>query len=146
MLLIMLCSYNMNLELDSINCSVCRRFSEFLRLRKELQGQLKGAIVPSLPRKNVMSRFDNEIIEYRKRGIIAFFNSLSRCPEKCQCPVLITFLMNPDVNDFIMVCDGLHRSSQASPMNDVSDWFSRSVQRYYSKQAWSINATNFLRI
>ena len=57
---------------DASSYTVLRRFNDFLWLRTELRSALPYLIVPSLPEKQQMGRFNAEFIDVRHRALQRF--------------------------------------------------------------------------
>ena len=57
---------------DASSYTVLRRFNDFLWLRTELRNTLPYLIVPSLPEKQQMGRFNAEFIDVRHRALQRF--------------------------------------------------------------------------
>ena len=118
------------MDFEGVTYTVSRRFKDFWKLRNELSFQIKGAIIPPLPRKSILKQFGPDIVEYRRRGLIEFLRSIARTDELCQSPLVLTFIMDPHISDFDLVCDGLHEAVAKAASDD--NWLARSLQPFYS--------------
>eukprot|EP01114_Cavostelium_apophysatum_P017147 TRINITY_DN5024_c0_g1_i1.p1 TRINITY_DN5024_c0_g1~~TRINITY_DN5024_c0_g1_i1.p1 ORF type:complete len:424 (+),score=125.78 TRINITY_DN5024_c0_g1_i1:1769-3040(+) len=60
--------------------AVVRRFKDFLWLREYLLENHKGYLVPPLPEKQIINRFNAEFIEFRRRELERFLNRIIAHP------------------------------------------------------------------
>ncbi|KAJ3407961.1 hypothetical protein CcCBS67573_g05622 [Chytriomyces confervae] len=72
--------------------SVTRRYSDFLWLYNQLVERFPGVIVPPLPGKHVIGRFQEEFIEARRAGLERFIQKVSHQQLLQQDPDLRLFL------------------------------------------------------
>lgn len=77
--------------------AVLRRYSDFLWLYEKLQDERAGAIVPPLPEKQPMGRFNPQFVEDRRRALERFLRRVAIHPELQDCSCLDTFLRADDV-------------------------------------------------
>lgn len=63
---------------DSDDCVVERRYSDFAWLRQRLEAECAGYLVPPLPEKLAIGRFDSRFLEQRKRGLQNFLRKLTQ--------------------------------------------------------------------
>ncbi|KAG8459677.1 hypothetical protein KFE25_003129 [Diacronema lutheri] len=97
-------------ELALANGVSCRRrFSEFLKLRGELLDACPGVIVPPLPEKQTVGRFDPEFVEKRRRALSSFL---------CSCAVHPILATTPQVSSFCEWPPALVRAVLASAPRD----------------------------
>jgi len=68
-----------------------RRFNGFLKLRAELLEAWPGVIIPPLPEKQTVGRFDPEFVEKRRRALASFLGACATHPLLCACPLLHSF-------------------------------------------------------
>eukprot|EP00747_Dinoflagellata_sp_TGD_P048876 gnl/TRDRNA2_/TRDRNA2_145879_c1_seq1.p1 gnl/TRDRNA2_/TRDRNA2_145879_c1~~gnl/TRDRNA2_/TRDRNA2_145879_c1_seq1.p1 ORF type:complete len:474 (-),score=109.46 gnl/TRDRNA2_/TRDRNA2_145879_c1_seq1:18-1439(-) len=82
--------------LDGVHFQQRKRYSDFEWLRKALVSHFPGVLVPPIPKKQLMNRFDEAVIEVRRSGLEEF---LRRCACKKQIvrdtPLLRGFLQQP---------------------------------------------------
>lgn len=70
--------------------NVSRRFRDFLWVHTRLRTEYPGCVIPPLPDKNYLTRFDKKNIQARRRGMEQFLNRvakhqiLSQAPEFCE--------------------------------------------------------------
>ncbi len=77
--------------------AVLRRYSDFLWLYEKLQTERAGAIVPPLPEKQPVGRFNPAFVEARRRELERFLRRAATHPELQDCASLDTFLRADDV-------------------------------------------------
>ncbi|KAI8612382.1 Vps5 C terminal like-domain-containing protein [Chytriomyces sp. MP71] len=75
--------------------AVVRRYSDFLWLYSQLTERFPGAIIPPLPGKHVIGRFQEEFIEARRSGLERFIQKVARHNLVQQDPNLRLFLESP---------------------------------------------------
>lgn len=72
--------------------SVIRRYSDFEWLGKRLQSAFPGAIVPPIPSKALVGRFEASFVETRRRALERFLMRVAGHPELGNSADLVTFL------------------------------------------------------
>lgn len=77
--------------------AVLRRYSDFLWLYEKLQTERSGTIVPPLPGKSPVGRFNPAFVEARRRELERFLRRSAVHPELQDCPCLDVFLRADDV-------------------------------------------------
>ena len=77
--------------------AVLRRYSDFLWLYEKLQTERSGAIVPPLPEKQPVGRFNPKFVEHRRRDLERFLRRAAVHPELQGCASLDAFLQADDV-------------------------------------------------
>jgi sorting nexin-1/2 len=77
--------------------AVLRRYSDFLWLHERLQAERAGAIVPPLPEKQPVGRFNPAFVEARRRELERFLRRAAVHPELQDCACLDTFLRADDL-------------------------------------------------
>jgi sorting nexin-1/2 len=77
--------------------AVLRRYSDFLWLYEKLQMERAGAIVPPLPEKQPVGRFNPAFVEIRRRELERFLRRSAVHPELQGCSALDAFLTADDV-------------------------------------------------
>ena len=77
--------------------AVLRRYSDFLWLYERLQAERSGAIVPPLPEKQPVGRFNPAFVEIRRRELERFLRRAAVHPELQGCASLDAFLQADDV-------------------------------------------------
>jgi len=65
-------SVKTNLEEFSKEFTIVRRYSDFVWLREQLAENHKGYLVPPLPEKAILNRFNLDFIEYRRKELQKF--------------------------------------------------------------------------
>jgi sorting nexin-1/2 len=78
-----------------INCT--RRYSDFIWLREKLLENYKGYLIPPLPEKALLNRFNNEFIEYRRRELEKFLKRIVIHPILSNSIHLKSFLENSEI-------------------------------------------------
>ncbi|CAM9663012.1 unnamed protein product, partial [Phaeothamnion confervicola] len=76
--------------------SVIRRYKDFVWLHERLGEEFPGIIMPPLPEKMVMGRFDTEFIEKRRKELERFLNRLATHEELSGSGYFRTFLQADD--------------------------------------------------
>jgi len=71
--------------------SVARRYSDFNWLREQLAENNKGYLIPPLPEKAVLNRFNAEFVEYRRKELERFLQRVVAHHHLCQSPDLQAF-------------------------------------------------------
>jgi len=79
------------------NSSVIRRYSDFVWLTNALSIEFAGSIVPPLPEKQAVSRFNAEFVEGRRRQLEKFLIRVSLHPELSGADALRVFLSADDI-------------------------------------------------
>jgi sorting nexin-1/2 len=90
-------SPNSDLSTTQAFSAVLRRYSDFLWLYEKLQTERAGAIVPPLPEKQPMGRFNPAFVEARRRELERFLRRVAIHPELQDSTSLDTFLRADDV-------------------------------------------------
>jgi hypothetical protein len=67
--------------LDSLTYTVIRRFSDFFWLRTQLRDAFPFLIVPALPEKQQMGRFNQEFIDVRMRALQRWIDRIAANPQ-----------------------------------------------------------------
>jgi len=78
----------------SSSFTVIRRYSDFVWLRDKLLEQHKGYLVPPLPEKAILNRFNSEFVEYRRRELERFLARVVEHPVLQASSVLQSFLQS----------------------------------------------------
>ena len=93
--------------------TVSRRFSDFAWLRGQLALQLHSVIVPPIPAKGVVGRFEPAFVAARLRGLARFMRRCASVPAIAQHTLLQTFLTaTPDeYSAFVATQNALHSKS-----------------------------------
>jgi len=81
---------------DMSEFSVVRRYKDFLWLYEELQANFKGIIIPPIPEKNALGRFQTEFVEQRRGELEKFLNRVAKHATLQASASLQTFLEAPD--------------------------------------------------
>jgi len=80
------------------NFSAVRRFKDFVWLREKLVESHKGNLVPPLPEKQIINRFNAEFIEHRRRELERFLLRIASHPVLVESRVLQNFLESESLN------------------------------------------------
>jgi len=88
---------NSDMTTTQVFSAVLRRYSDFLWLYEKLQMERAGAIVPPLPEKHPMGRFNPAFVEIRRRELERFLRRAAVHPELQGCASLDAFLQADDV-------------------------------------------------
>lgn len=76
--------------------TVVRRYSDFSWLSGELSAEFPGVIVPPLPEKQTVGRFDSEFVESRRRSLEKFLLRISLHHEVGNSHHFVAFLQADD--------------------------------------------------
>mmetsp|Transcript_25646 Transcript_25646/g.59177 ORF Transcript_25646/g.59177 Transcript_25646/m.59177 type:complete len:411 (-) Transcript_25646:389-1621(-) len=79
------------------NFSVLRRYSDFAWLHDSLLKEFPGAVVPPLPEKQAVARFNPEFIEQRRIGLERFLRRVAAHPELYEAVCFKHFLQADDI-------------------------------------------------
>ena len=101
---------------------VVRRYSDFVWLREQLEKEFVGYLIPPLPEKRQMGRFDPEFIKVRRRYLEKFLRRVAAHP---------ALRKSQDFRDF-MTCSqqeliAVKNSKSTSKAASLFAWFSESV-------------------
>mmetsp|Transcript_25116 Transcript_25116/g.44560 ORF Transcript_25116/g.44560 Transcript_25116/m.44560 type:complete len:555 (-) Transcript_25116:119-1783(-) len=88
---------NSDLTTTQAFSAVLRRYSDFLWLYEKLQTERAGAIVPPLPEKQPVGRFNPAFVEARRRELERFLRRVAIHPELQDSASLDTFLRADDI-------------------------------------------------
>ncbi|KAG7356317.1 Vps5 vacuolar sorting complex protein [Nitzschia inconspicua] len=88
---------NSDLTTTQAFSAVLRRYSDFLWLYEKLQTERAGAIVPPLPEKQPMGRFNPAFVEARRRELERFLRRVAIHPELQDSACFDTFLRADDI-------------------------------------------------
>ncbi|KAK9809757.1 hypothetical protein WJX73_003439 [Symbiochloris irregularis] len=88
------CTQTGSSQYQSQQSEVIRRFRDFAWLRDRLAEQNRGVILPPLPEKNVVQKYQmtNEFIEQRRRALAVFINRVAAHPGLQASTALQSFL------------------------------------------------------
>eukprot|EP01040_Poterioochromonas_malhamensis_P001597 gene1597-1691_t len=106
--------------------TVERRYSDFTWLSNEFLNEFPGAIIPALPDKQTVGRFNTEFVESRRRGLERFLKRVSVHPDLVQSPSFASFL-EADEPTFLKLKE---QSSQRKPKltSSAFNWIDKTVQ------------------
>jgi len=95
-------SYKVNTNTDLpqfaySNYAVIRRYSDFLWLATQLASEFAGAIIPPLPEKQAVSRFNSEFVEHRRTQLEKFLQRVAVHPELMGAVSFANFLQADDI-------------------------------------------------
>jgi hypothetical protein len=107
---------------------VLRRFRDFTALRTALESTLPGLLIPALPEKAIMGRFDPAFVEERRRALQLF---LQRCLQHeyiSRHLMLKLFLTATDADLQTALNQPPEAGSlQSAPASLLSSWFDRAA-------------------
>ncbi|KAK9907498.1 hypothetical protein WJX75_004827 [Coccomyxa subellipsoidea] len=108
---------------------VIRRFRDFAWLRTRLQEQNRGIIIPPLPEKNVVQKYQmtTEFIETRRMALSVFLNRVAAHPALAQSKDLQNFLEASEEDWAIEVARANHES--AGSTNAAKKTLSSTLQK-----------------
>ena len=78
------------------NCNVQRRFKDFCWLEEELIKKFPGCVIPPIPDKKQIGKFDDEFIETRRRGLEKFLQRVGAHEDLCEASAFVTFLQGEE--------------------------------------------------
>jgi len=132
--------------------AVLRRYSDFLWLYERLQSERAGAIVPSLPEKQPVGRFNPAFVEIRRRELERFLRRAAVHPELQGCAALDAFLTADDVtfhaaknrkvgppNGMMMQQSGMMGSMMMQPQPMSSPTKKEGFKRWFAETKTSIS-------
>jgi len=76
---------------------VLRRYKDFVWLREQLAEKHKGYLIPPLPEKALLNRFNTEFLEYRRRELEKFLQRIIVHPVLSESVELQTFLESTEI-------------------------------------------------
>lgn len=121
-------SYMVNLSTTKTNftcknSSVIRRFRDFCWLETELTKAYAGVIIPPLPEKQTLGRFDEEFIESRRRSLEKFLIRISQHDDLCNSVHFITFLQGED-SEMLKAKDDTKTTTSSKILKSSIGWVS----------------------
>lgn len=69
--------------LDALSYNVIRRFSDFVWLRAQLHGVTPYLLIPALPDKQQLGRFNQDFIDVRHRALQRWIERVAAHPDLC---------------------------------------------------------------
>lgn len=105
--------------------TVDRRFSDFCWLTEEFARELPGCILPPLPEKVTVGRFEKEFLESRQRGLQRFLQRVIAHPELSSSHLLVIFLQS-DEGAFTRAMDD-SKASRPKITTAAVNWFEGKV-------------------
>lgn len=78
------------------NCNVQRRFKDFCWLEEELIKKFPGCIIPPIPDKKQIGKFDDEFVETRRRGLEKFLQRIGAHEDLSESSAFVTFLQGEE--------------------------------------------------
>jgi sorting nexin-1/2 len=115
--------------------AVMRRYSDFLWLYERLQIEKAGAIIPPLPEKQPVGRFDPNFIEDRRMFLERFLRRVAIHPELADAKCLDTFLRADDMTfsatkqakgEIILASSTLNVAMKPKAENSFKRWFAEA--------------------
>ncbi len=132
--------------------AVLRRYSDFLWLYERLQTERAGAIVPPLPEKQPVGRFNPAFVEIRRRELERFLRRAAVHPELQGSGALDAFLKADDVtfqaaknrkvgppNGMMMQQSGMMGSIMMQPQPMSSPTKKEGFKRWFAETKTSIS-------
>lgn len=102
-----------------------RRYSDFAWLSDALRESHSDCIIPPLPPKLTIGRFEESFIEVRRRGLDKFVNRISQHPQLSKSGHFKTFLVGTEFD--LSVSKGKHGQRSVSEGVAASSWFMQSL-------------------
>ena len=115
--------------------AVLRRYSDFLWLYERLHMEKAGAIIPPLPEKQPVGRFDPSFIEDRRMFLERFLRRVAVHPELADAKCLDTFLRADDMTfsvakqakgEMILASSTLNLAMKPKADNSIKRWFAEA--------------------
>lgn len=88
-------SYKVGSVVGEVAHVVVRRYSEFVWLRGELRAHYPHVLIPALPEKQQLSRFNEDFVAVRHRALQRWLARVLIAPELPGSPALVAFLTAP---------------------------------------------------
>ncbi|EGG16283.1 Phox domain-containing protein [Cavenderia fasciculata] len=88
-----------------------RRYSDFLWLRNVLKDTRRGVIIPPLPEKAIINKFNKEFIEQRRRELEKFLNRIAESESLVHSSEFTVFLTGDD--------QAMLQAKNSRPVNDM---------------------------
>lgn len=116
--------------------SVCRRYKDFEWLHESLSKHCQGVLIPPLPKKDFFSRFDEEFIQSRIRGLEAFLHRILRHPLLHQQTFVRSFLQDHNMETSYSNFKTSQETQAPRRSESVASWFEAKFDELsVSKQA-----------
>ena len=92
-------SYTVEVESERVGntLTIERRYSDFYWLRGALVLHCPGALIPPLPEKKIIGRFDDKFISSRLRGLEDFLSRVLNHPVLGKEPYVLSFIEDSDI-------------------------------------------------
>ena len=132
--------------------AVLRRYSDFLWLYERLHSERAGAIVPPVPEKQPVGRFNPAFVEIRRRELERFLRRAAVHPELQGSSALEAFLKADDVtfnaaknrkvppsNPMMMQQSGMMGSLMMQPQPTMSPTKKEGFKRWFAETKTSIS-------
>lgn len=124
--------------------SVLRRYSDFLWLYDTLCNNNPGVIVPSLPEKNSLGRFQDAFVENRRLALNKCIQKIANHPGLCNDPDLRLFLESD--NFTLDVSRGFHSDRQRAYIHHrLNIEKLMRVRAYYLSSVPQSQVLNFMK-
>ncbi|GAM22857.1 hypothetical protein SAMD00019534_060320 [Acytostelium subglobosum LB1] len=123
--------------------SVTRRYSDFLWLRNVLKETKRGIIIPPLPEKAVLNKYNKEFLEVRRRELEKFMNRIAESESLVHSSELAIFLEAQDeqfntAKSARPSGDNMEQSTVLSPSQPESKGFGK-ITSFFGNAATSIS-------
>ena len=99
--------------------------SDFTWLHDQLSELHPGSIIPALPDKQALGRFEPEFIESRRRAMEKFLNRVTKHPDLINSKVLVPFLSADDAT--LTHAKEERKSEKSKSTKSVTSWFESKV-------------------
>lgn len=117
---------------------VGRRFNDFVTLQGLLTQLYPSYLIPCLPPKGLLQRFDEEFIAMRQRGLQRFLFDLSRSPVLAEEKLLTDFLVAP-TREWEAISAS---AQQLHHMGGTKEWLIKGTMSLTSKLLTSMGKSN----
>jgi hypothetical protein len=118
-----------------------RRFNEFFKLRRILQGAWPGCYIPALPDKDPINKNDDEVIKKRQRMLGEFLRKLASLPHIFYSQEVQTLLRSKET-DLTAILDKWPRPTSEDIINKYRDCFKELAGKEISSDT-NAKITNF---
>lgn len=121
---------------SSTEYSVSRRYSDFLWLHTQLVSGFPGLLIPSIPEKQVVGRFDSEFIKRRKYGLNRFLSGLLAKKDVLQSKLFSVFLELDD-KLFVTMRDSITKGDDKKNVQNtigMINWIDIKLSSYFTSE------------
>lgn len=115
-------SYTVSSSDSQGTCSVvCRRYRDFLWLFRELQKSYLGCIVPPIPKKKLLGKFNPRLVEERRRRLQNFLQGIAQHEILQESSAFRDFRMLPDADFRMMTKTRLKSKNESNSSGSIRD-------------------------